>query len=301
MARGDNSPQKFMCAAGGEWLAADKFSRNQMSKWQRIRGDDGVTPQNAGLICKEHTKQTAAPQEIKCSGPCGLWKHKDHFSKVQRNDPDAQCISCTLWACNYTGDEDPPAPPNSHMPAHEIMAQATDVQDEAPDFAAPGAALGTRPGQALPAYHDAHNNGVEVGEIDESVLRSITSMMRVTAEGQLVEVPPTNPDHRGPARVASHPATEYTIDGGYLQTIAASTVTADANPNADLNRLYGYSPFYPVGRSVQTTINSDSDERNGESGDKSRLEVPEDKSGRTWFRGSVLPGAGLREPSDGLG
>ncbi|KAI1800917.1 hypothetical protein F4811DRAFT_574635 [Daldinia bambusicola] len=292
MPHSNYSPQQFMCAVDGEWLDADKFSRNQMVKWQKIKGEAGVTPGNAGLICKEHTKQVAAPYEIQCSGPCGLWKHRDHFSKTQRNNPDAQCISCTLWACNFTGDEVPDDAPNFYMQQQDILAQATEVQDEAPVFAAPGAVLGDRPNQALPAYHDVHNNGVEVGEVDESVLRSINSMLLVDSDGQPAEVPPGNPDHRGPARATTVLAAENTTDGGYLPSIDTSTATVTATATATtvnekdtrMDRLYGYNPFDPSGKSAKTASNNGSGEPSGELGSKTEPKVLEDQSGR-WFRG----------------
>ncbi|KAI1471188.1 uncharacterized protein F4812DRAFT_455299 [Daldinia caldariorum] len=296
MSRSNDSPQKFMCAVDGEWLVADKFSRTQMAKWERIKGEDGVTAGNAGLICKEHTKQTTAPYEIQCSGPCGLWKHRDHFSKNQRNNPDAQCIDCTLWACNFTGDEALDEAPSFYMQQYDILSQAMEVQEEAPAFAAPGAALGDRPNQLLPADHDAHDNGVEVGEVDESVLRSITSMLLVDSDGQPADLPPSHPDHRGPARATTTPAVENTTDGGYLPSIDTSTVTATATSTATatanasdgkdarMDRLYGYNPFDPSGKSAKTASNDGSGEPSGEPSSKAESKVSEDQSGK-WFRG----------------
>lgn len=293
MAHGNGTPQTFMCAVGGEWLALDKFSRNQISKWQKIKGRDGVTPENAGLICKEHTQQVAAPREIKCNGPCGLWKHRDHFSKTQRNDPDAKCIPCTLWVCNFNGEEAPHGPPNSQLLPHEILAQATGVQNEAPTIASPGSAVGNRPSGVLSDYQQAHINGVEVGEVDDMVVRSVLTMLR----GADSTNPPASPDHRGPATPAASDVNP--TDNGKPQSVAGSTAPADEHTP----QLYGYSPFAPsASKSVEKATTRDSAE-----GSELPPMVPDKqlgkKPGKKWFKGDTrkvffAPPAYATRPTD---
>lgn len=87
-------PPRFKCAVGGEWKLSSEFSQNQLKLWtQRKRHDnDGITSANIGLVCKAHN---SGPQlaQVKCQGPCGLRKHREAFSKRQRNQPDAVSIS----------------------------------------------------------------------------------------------------------------------------------------------------------------------------------------------------------------
>ncbi|KAI1659245.1 hypothetical protein F4813DRAFT_387953 [Daldinia decipiens] len=264
MAHGNGTPQTFMCAVGGEWLALDKFSRNQISKWQKIKGRDGVTPENAGLICKEHVQLTLAPREIKCNGPCGLWKHRDHFSKTQRNDPNA-------WVCNFNGEEAPYGPPNSQLLPHEILAQATGVQTEAPTITSPGSAVGNRPSGVLSDYQQAHINGVEVGEVDSTVVHSAMTMKRDTDSSTDSNSPPASPDHRGPATPAA--PNMNSTDNGKPQSVAGSTAPADELPF----QLYGYSPFAP---------GADENATKGDSAEGSKLPptVPNKQPGKKWVK-----------------
>ncbi|KAI0130850.1 hypothetical protein F4814DRAFT_456816 [Daldinia grandis] len=276
MAHSNDTSQMFMCAVGGEWLASNKFSRNQISRWQKIKDHDGVTPGNAGLICKEHTQQTAAPLEIRCNGPCGLWKHRDHFSKTQRNAPDAQCISCTLWVCNFNGDEAPHVPPNSQLLPHEILAQATGVQSEAPTIVSPSTTVVNRPSGVLSDFQQAHIRGVEVGEVDGTVVRSVLTMLR----GADSASPPPSPDHRGlvtPAISEVNPT-----DNGNPQSVAGFTAPP-APADEPAFRLYGYSPFAPgAGEDAEKATNEEDSAKSSELPPM----VP-NKPGKKWFKGDT--------------
>ncbi|KAI0852086.1 Stc1 domain-containing protein [Daldinia vernicosa] len=293
MAYSNGTPETFKCAVGGEWLASDKFSRNQISKWQKVKRDDGVTPANAGLICKEHTQQTAAPREIRCNGPCGLWKHRDHFSKTQRNDPNAQCIPCTLWVVNFNGDEAPHGAPNSQLLSHEIQAQATGVQSEAPTIASPRSAVGDRPSGVLSDYQQARIHGVEVGEVDTMVVQSAFTMQRgVDSTGS-----PANSDHRGPVSPATSDVNP--TDNGKPQSVAGSTAPADEPADEPAFRLYGYSPFAPAaGKSVEKATKEES------AGDSELPPmVPNKQPGKKWFKGDTrkvffAPPAYAARPTD---
>ncbi|KAF3070567.1 hypothetical protein GL218_00391 [Daldinia childiae] len=275
MAHGNGTPQMFMCAVGGEWLAPDKFSRNQISKWQKIKGRDGVTPENAGLICKEHTKQTAVPQEIKCNGPCGLWKHRDHFSKNQRNDPNAQCIPCTLWVCNFNGEEAPYGPPNSQLLPHQVLAQATGIQNEAPTIASPGPAVGNRPSGVHSDYQQARINGIEAGQVDDTMIQSLNPMWR-GADSTNLPVSPES-DHRGPATPTA--SVVNSTNNGKAQSVTGSTAPAD-EPTF---RLYNYSPFAPgSSKSVEKATDGGSAE-----GSKLPPKIPDNQPGKKWFKGDT--------------
>ncbi|KAI1766562.1 hypothetical protein GGR53DRAFT_200905 [Hypoxylon sp. FL1150] len=133
--RANALPRAFKCAADGQWLQPDKFSQKQLNKWhqQKKSANDGVTPENIGLFCKQHNGQPAN-QEIKCHGPCSAWKYREHFSKNQRNNPEPWCIVCTSWTSQFGGTEIPLPPPNSKLSHDELIAQTTMVQCRLPDM-----------------------------------------------------------------------------------------------------------------------------------------------------------------------
>ncbi|KAI8960523.1 hypothetical protein F5Y11DRAFT_367404 [Daldinia sp. FL1419] len=279
MARGNDSLQTFKCAIGGEWLAADGFSRAQMTKWEKIRNNVDVTPENAGLVCKDHAQQTEAPQEVKCNGPCGLWKHKNHFSKRQRNDPNARCISCTSWAISFAGNEIPPAPPNSRVPETEMTAGTTGVQAYAPTNT-PAPVVG----EALPTYQQIQSGPVEVGEVDRTVLQQSDSMMRIRLDGTFANGPSTNSDYRGPTAPTTTVASS--IESSVPQFFVNPTVPVGETPP----RLYGGSPFAPPpgGWAPQDPVNvvDEANKVNGAEGGSPRrkAEVPKGETGKKFFK-----------------
>ncbi|RYP28018.1 hypothetical protein DL767_007418 [Monosporascus sp. MG133] len=118
------------CAVGGEWKPASEFSQTQLKKWsQKKKGEnDGITAENIGLTCKAHTGGPQSSQ-IKCQGPCGIRKHREAFSKSQRNRPDAWCKQCTDWKERHPGDVIPGAPPNGDMSQDELYMRHSSIDD----------------------------------------------------------------------------------------------------------------------------------------------------------------------------
>ncbi|KAI0142373.1 hypothetical protein F4776DRAFT_676286 [Hypoxylon sp. NC0597] len=180
-------PHAFKCAMDGEWHGPDMFSKNQISKWMKKKkfANDGVTPENIGLVCKKHSQQPIVEREIKCHGPCGAWKHKEHFSKNQRNQPDAWCTICSSWASNFGGDEIPNAAPGEALQAHEILAQTTTIQGQIPSITDTQAAYGTIYEQSRGStlgyqntYRDAGDDNV--GNVNVNMVGAAMTMMRYT-------------------------------------------------------------------------------------------------------------------------
>ncbi|KAI5862376.1 hypothetical protein GGS23DRAFT_610560 [Durotheca rogersii] len=125
--RFNSVPTSFKCAVGGEWAPSDNFSKSQLSKWTKKKKspNDGVTPENIGLICKDHPQGPTPEREIKCNGPCGTWKQQKYFSKIQRNSTAAWCSICTAWKDQFGGSEIPATVPGVQMSFDEIVTQTT--------------------------------------------------------------------------------------------------------------------------------------------------------------------------------
>ncbi|XXG97020.1 hypothetical protein Hte_003313 [Hypoxylon texense] len=152
-------PTAFKCAVDGQWLEPVNFSQKQLAKWfQKKKGmNDGVTPENIGLVCKGHNGQGGI-QEIKCHGPCSAWKFREHFSKNQRNEPEPWCVVCTSWTFQFGGTEVPLPPPSSKLSTDEIIAQTTMVQDQLPDIPSRDTPRGSAVGTTA-LMRAARNNG----------------------------------------------------------------------------------------------------------------------------------------------
>ncbi|KAI1147226.1 hypothetical protein F4825DRAFT_471753 [Nemania diffusa] len=112
-------PPTFTCRVCGKEKAPAEYSKNQLQKWYNQKRNDRyneVTPQSAGLSCKDHG---AAQRELRCHGPCDLIKVVERFSKRQRNEPNPWCIDCTEWRTSFNGDETPTVPPNRPFAGYE--------------------------------------------------------------------------------------------------------------------------------------------------------------------------------------
>ncbi|RYP68720.1 hypothetical protein DL769_005441 [Monosporascus sp. CRB-8-3] len=123
-------PTQFRCVVGGEWKPASEFSQTQLKKWSQKKkhGNDGITAANIGLTCKVHTGGPQSTQ-VKCQGPCGIRKHREAFSKSQRNRPDAWCKQCTDWRERHSGDVPPGAAPNGDMSQDELYMRLSSIDD----------------------------------------------------------------------------------------------------------------------------------------------------------------------------
>ncbi|KAI0113755.1 hypothetical protein GGR51DRAFT_568256 [Nemania sp. FL0031] len=106
-------PPTFTCRVCGREKAPAAFSKNQIQKWYTQKRNDRyneVTPQHAGLCCKDHSTDV---REIRCHGPCDHIRSVDKFSKSQRNNPEPWCIVCTEWRLSANGNDLPPPLPNA--------------------------------------------------------------------------------------------------------------------------------------------------------------------------------------------
>ncbi|KAI1486790.1 hypothetical protein F5X96DRAFT_653476 [Biscogniauxia mediterranea] len=117
-------PRSFKCASCNKWKPSSEFSLSQRAQWERMKRHmgDGVTPESIGLTCKEHLVSEA---EIRCSGPCGKYRARSHFSKAQRNKPHPWCKACTDWKVRWPGHEAPDVAPDEEVPANELTGQIT--------------------------------------------------------------------------------------------------------------------------------------------------------------------------------
>ncbi|KAL7623877.1 hypothetical protein AAE478_005433 [Parahypoxylon ruwenzoriense] len=164
--RGTALPTRFKCIVGGEWADVRKFSQNQLAKWRKMKrgdGHDDITPENVGLICKTHS-QRPTEREAECHGPCGAWKRLEHFSKSQRNSPDAWCSACTAWRTQFNGDEAPIPAPNTQMGPGEVIGQTSAVQGQGPS-AAPGGLL-SGPGEGASTHARTQIQGPSIRDDD---------------------------------------------------------------------------------------------------------------------------------------
>ncbi|KAI0181333.1 hypothetical protein GGR52DRAFT_29328 [Hypoxylon sp. FL1284] len=135
LTRASALPTAFKCAADGQWHEPDQFSERQLGKWFQKKQsiNDGVTPENMGLLCKIHARDLPLLQEIKCHGPCSAWKYKEQFSKTQRKEPEPWCKICTAWTTQFDGGEIPLPPPSSKLSPDEIFAQEAMLQEGMPE------------------------------------------------------------------------------------------------------------------------------------------------------------------------
>ncbi|KAI1781163.1 Stc1 domain-containing protein [Hypoxylon cercidicola] len=180
--RANALPTAFKCAADDQWHEPDKFSQNQLAKWhqKKKRVNDGVTPENVGLICKQHSAQPAV-HEIQCHGPCSAWKYREHFSKNQRNDPEPWCIVCTAWTSQFGGTEVPLPPPSSKLSSDEIIAQTSMVQDQMPDI--PAGLVGGSERRAATVISTSSKYGARIDDGPKGIfmLEGARSMIRGTS------------------------------------------------------------------------------------------------------------------------
>ncbi|KAI0843458.1 hypothetical protein F5Y06DRAFT_4726 [Hypoxylon sp. FL0890] len=180
-------PHSFKCAADGKWHEADKYSKNQIAKWKKKKKfvNDGITPENIGLICKNHSQQRNAEHEIKCHGPCGAWKYKEYFSKTQRSESEPWCTACSTWATSNGGDETPNPAPGEVLQEYEMIAQTVTVQDHIPNIADDNSDDGTaeehsHSGGSTLNHQSTFSDAIDddLGDIDGSVVGAAVTMMR---------------------------------------------------------------------------------------------------------------------------
>ncbi|KAI6092682.1 Stc1 domain-containing protein [Hypoxylon rubiginosum] len=182
--RANALPAAFKCASDGKWLQPDNFSQKQLAKWfqRKTSPNDGVTPANIGLVCKQHSGQPLN-QEIKCHGPCGAWKYREHFSKNQRNDPEPWCTICTSWTYQFGGTEVPLPPPSSKMTPDEVIAQTTMIQSQLPDMPIEASA---RDSGAAVSTMLKYGSRIKDGGKKGSMLEAANSLMTGTPTNSLM-------------------------------------------------------------------------------------------------------------------
>ncbi|KAI1136595.1 hypothetical protein F5Y05DRAFT_414854 [Hypoxylon sp. FL0543] len=245
-------PNSFKCAIDGKWHEADQFSKNQIGRWTKKKFvDDDTTPENVGLICKTHAQKPHAEQEIRCHGPCGAYKHREQFSKAQRNEDEAWCTACVTWSINFAGDEAPNAAPGEVLQAHDMVAQTITIQDRIP----------------IVADHDSVHGSVEelfggsslddddLGDLDGSVVEAAVTMMRSDPS-----------EHEEVGHMDSSTWEGAVMDVADDISVATLTSHMASTPPSNflgcdmLSRLYSYDAFtldIPSGSSDSSSNHSD--------------------------------------------
>ncbi|KAI1107363.1 Stc1 domain-containing protein [Jackrogersella minutella] len=306
-----STPQTFMCAIDGKWLTSDKFSNNQLCKWDKKKrfANDGVTPENIGLVCKEHSQQNVN-RELHCCGPCHTWKPRDSFSKNQRNVPNPWCINCTCWITHFGGNEVPGAPPGAQaVPRDELMetsttqhqdSDANTIIHDATDATSnqlSGITLGILGNHTSLGIDDAHADN-NVGNLGSTVVGSAvgplvdlqnyaqgglaaSSSTIVGGEGMLDVLSTANSTNHGTMRE------EMTSMRNPAARMASTLQFGRRGPSASVasstSHLYSYVPFSPQ-RSQSSNVKWDDDSAKTKVGDGSVANTPEKSKPRVVIR-----------------
>ncbi|OTA96687.1 hypothetical protein M434DRAFT_8635 [Hypoxylon sp. CO27-5] len=243
--RANSLPHAFKCVMDGQWHGHDMFSNNQIAKWMKNKksSNDGVTAENIGLVCKKHSQQPSGEREIKCHGPCGAWKHKEHFSKNQRNQSDAWCITCSGWAINFGGDETPNAAPGEELQAYEMVAQTTTIQDQITSITGSQTAYGTAQEQSGGSTSDHQSTHDDVVDVDVGMVGAAMTMMQYTSfyddDGTVGPSSMMLDDKDFADNVSVSSLTSHNKLKDELELLGSSRTA----PTASLARLYTNSPF----------------------------------------------------------
>ncbi|ORY56107.1 Stc1 domain-containing protein [Pseudomassariella vexata] len=123
-------PERFRCAVDGKMEPPTAFSNNQLAKWHNTKksNNDGITPFNIKLTCRKHSGEPA--RELKCHGPCGLWKARDKFSHSQRRNKLRWCAGCVRWKEQQDYDSVPLPAPNGQVSPDEMVGVSVHAQVE---------------------------------------------------------------------------------------------------------------------------------------------------------------------------
>ncbi|KAI1260782.1 hypothetical protein F5Y18DRAFT_404476 [Xylariaceae sp. FL1019] len=121
-------PRTLKCGQCGEYKTVDQYAKNQITKWKKAENKSWVQ-----LSCKAH-QGAMEVAEKKCAS-CGCTKPTfTHFSKAQRNNPEAWCIACTEWK-DSEAHKPLPARPNETIPyfvsrvSQELLEEHATVDD----------------------------------------------------------------------------------------------------------------------------------------------------------------------------
>jgi len=86
---------RIRCYIGGELKSQAEYSKRQLTKFQGGFNSGAATAQNSGISCRAHTEPA---KELRCEGPCGLYKILDDFSRGARSsNHQTWCRDCTDW------------------------------------------------------------------------------------------------------------------------------------------------------------------------------------------------------------
>ena len=79
---------------GGEWKDRCEYSKRQLTKFDAACRGRKATAQQSGISCRTHSEPI---KEMRCEGPCGLYKILDQFSRNARSGGKTWCRECTEW------------------------------------------------------------------------------------------------------------------------------------------------------------------------------------------------------------
>jgi hypothetical protein len=84
------TPDRFKCKDCRKWKSNKEYSKNQTALFQAKAANYGPASRpnsiSAGLRCRMCVGDVI--MELQCTGPCGLYKSLDEFSKTQRRHPE---------------------------------------------------------------------------------------------------------------------------------------------------------------------------------------------------------------------
>ncbi|KAK8087022.1 hypothetical protein PG994_001996 [Apiospora phragmitis] len=130
----DNAmPKKLWCCLTSHWEVRERFSNNQKAKFQNAQRRSRLALNNPAIkalnmVCQLHSGQPVA--ELKCHGPCSLYKHRDKFSKNQRRNKLRWCMDCCTWRSQFDIGDVPVAHPNEDLSQTETAGNPTRVQND---------------------------------------------------------------------------------------------------------------------------------------------------------------------------
>ncbi|KAK9778808.1 hypothetical protein SCAR479_04431 [Seiridium cardinale] len=237
--RGIPLPDKFRCAVGGEWRSNDQFSKNQLAKWynKKRSRNDGITPANIGITCRIHSGEPATT--LKCNGPCGLWKSREHFSTSQRRNNLRWCVLCVQWRAQQDYDSIPVAAPNEANDAiDEREGMATVEECVTFDEEGDGPVLDN---DSSPALAMADDDSVTTDEEDEYECDPEPSVAGHSDSHYFDEDSGSDEDAITTANVAPTPNLTKTMNSLTLGTSHSKTLPVNSNSESRSTRVTSHS------------------------------------------------------------
>ncbi|TAQ90084.1 hypothetical protein B7494_g1625 [Chlorociboria aeruginascens] len=90
------SGDDYMCRVCNKWKPPAQYANKELNNYRYLKAS-GKKPTGITAKLRCRACSGAQVQELRCQGPCDLWKVLDDFSKAQRTRGSGWCQECVLW------------------------------------------------------------------------------------------------------------------------------------------------------------------------------------------------------------